>query len=324
MLYLRNSSEIKQQLTQLFSEEGEKWAVVGFVGYNAIDHLPAHVKNLSIVCWPKAGGTNPDGVRRLIDNGISVYFCDNLHQKIYWRKGAGLIIGSANLSSNGLGDKGLHEFGVYCDDEKFDISHVLAALNYVPVTSAAMAKLDVEHRAQAQQKSENGENCGNKGDLNPPAFLDSIKIKFPKQWKLITWSEIRDNDDQIKVKADLEKHFGSTKSVNDNDIDPKDSNVFAKGDFILQVKTNEKGLIVRSDQIKWLYVDHIIWKRGLRAVVQVSKWEHRIPSPFKLDSTFQKHFKELFNAYTDKGRQEEIYDANYVVKSSFIDVISNS
>jgi hypothetical protein len=70
MLYLRNSSEIKQQLTQLFSEEGEKWAVVGFVGYNAIDHLPAHVKNLSIVCWPKAGGTNPDGVRRLIDNGI--------------------------------------------------------------------------------------------------------------------------------------------------------------------------------------------------------------------------------------------------------------
>jgi hypothetical protein len=180
MRYLRNSQEIKKQLATLFSEAGKKCAVVGFVGYNALDHLPSCVSDLSVVCWPKAGGTNPDGVRRLIDHGISVYFCDRLHHKIYWRQDAGLIIGSANLSENALGDAGLHEFGVYCDDKEFDIGQVLEALSYAPVTPEAHTKLDIEHAAQARQKDESGDSTS----YAISTFPESINTKHPKKWKL--------------------------------------------------------------------------------------------------------------------------------------------
>ena len=294
----------------MFSEAGKKWAVVGFVGYNALDHLPSHVYDLSIVCWPKAGGTNPDGVRRLIDHGISVYFCDRLHHKIYWRQDAGLIVGSANLSENALGDAGLHEFGVYCNDKNFDIYHVLDTLNYSPVTAEALDKLDVEHAAQARQKDKSGDNISRADST----FLEAIKTKYPKKWKLVTWSEPRQNNDHIR--ADVETHFNTRNWVNDNDVD---SRSFQKDDFVLQVETNDKGIVERVNG-HWLYVDHIVWKRGTRAVVQVNKLDNRTPPPFAIDGLFRKHLKKALNATEDWNK---IYDKNYVVRSSFVSAISD-
>lgn len=310
MHYLRNSQEIKKQLSSLFSEVGEKWAVVGFVGYNALDHLPSRVSDLSVVCWPKAGGTNPDGVRRLIDHGISVYFCDRLHHKIYWRKDAGLIVGSANLSENALGDAGLYEFGVYCDDNKFDIHQVLDALSYAQVTPDALAKLDVEHAAQARQKDKSGDNTSRADST----FLEAIKTKHPKKWKLVTWSEPRKSNDHIR--AEVETHFNTRNWINDNDVD---SNNFQIGDFVLQVKTNDDGIIERANG-RWLFVDHIVLKRGARAVVQVNKLDNRTPPPFVIDGTFKKHLKEAFNATED---WDDIYDNDYVVQPSFVRAISD-
>ena len=308
MHYLFNSGEIRNQLAKLFSENGKKWAVVGFVGYNALDHLPSHVSELSVVCWPKAGGTNPDGVRRLIDHGISVYFCDRLHQKSYWRQGAGLIVGSANLSENALGDAGLHEFGVYCDDKGFNIDQILKALNYAAVTPEALAKLDIEHAVQARKKDKSDDN-DSRADLT---FLEAIKTKHLKKWKLVTWSELRKSNDHIR--AEVETHFNTSNWVNDNDVD---SSSFQVGEFVLQVKTNDDGIVERANG-RWLFVDHIVGKRGPRAVVQVNKLDNRTPPPFVIDSTFKKHLKEAFNTKS----WEEIYDKNYVVLPEFVRAIS--
>lgn len=308
MLYLRNSQEIKKQLSSLFSEKGPKWAVVGFVGYNALDHLPSCVSDLSVVCWPKAGGTNPDGVRRLIDHGISVYFCDRLHHKIYWRQDTGLIVGSANLSENALGNAGLHEFAVYCDDKEFDIYQVLESLNYAQATPEALAKLDVEHAAQARQKDKSG-------DISSRAissFLESIKTKHPKKWKLVTWSELRESDDHIR--AEVETHFNTRNWVNDNDVYSKN---FQIGDFILQVKINDEEDIERANGL--LLVDHIVGKGSTRTVVQVNKLDNRTPPPFVVDSTFKKYLKEAFNSTDWDG----IYDNDYIVQPSFVSAIGD-
>jgi len=310
MHYLRNSREIKTQLSSLFSKAGNKWAVVGFVGYNALDHLPSNVSDLSVVCWPKAGGTNPDGVRRLIDHGISVYFCDRLHHKIYWRQDAGLIVGSANLSENALGDAGLHEFGVYCNDKEFDINQVLDSLSYAKVTPEALAKLDVEHAAQARQKNKSSDNTSRAYST----FLEAIKTTHPKKWKLVIWSELRKSNDHIR--AEVESHFNTRNWVNDNDVD---SGSFQIGDFVLQIKTNDDGIIERANG-RWLLVDHIVEKRGTRAVVQVNKLDNRTPPPFVIDAMFKKHLKEAFNATEDWG---EIHDNDYVVRSSFVRAISD-
>lgn len=310
MRYLRSSREIKKQLFTLFSEAGKKWAVVGFIGYNALDHLPPCVSDLSVVCWPKAGGTNPDGVRRLIDHGIPVYFCDRLHDKIYWRQDAGLIVGSANLSDNALGDTGLHEFGVYCNDKEFDIHQVLETLSYAPVTSEALAKLDAEHAAEVRRK---GKSKGIDGTSQKVStFLESIKTKHRKKWKLVTWSETRESNDHIR--AEVETHFNTNHWVNDNDVESKN---FQAGDFVLQVKTNDDENVERANG-RWLLVDHIVEKQGTRVIVQVNRLDNRTPPPFIVDSTFKRYFKEVFNT-TD---WVDIYDDEYVVRPSFIRAIS--
>ena len=310
MLYLFNSRAIRNQLANLFSEDGKKWAVVGFVGYNALDHLPSHVSELSVVCWPKAGGTNPDGVRRLIDHGISVYFCDRLHQKIYWRQGAGLIVGSANLSENALGDAGLHEFGVYCDDKSFNIDQVLNAFKYVSVTPEALEKLDIEHAAQARQKDKSDDNDSH-ADIT---FLEAIETTYPKKWKLVTWSELRESNDHIRT--EVESHFNTRNWVNDNDVE---SSSFQVGDFVLQVKTNDEGIVERANG-RWLLVDYIIAKRYTRAVVQVNQLDSRTPPPFVIDSTFKGHLKKAFN---NTKSYDEIYDNNYVIRPNFARTISD-
>lgn len=311
MQYLRNSQEIKNQLSSLFSQEGEKWAVVGFVGYNALDHLPACISNLSVVCWPKAGGTNPDGVRRLIDHGIAVYFCDRLHHKIYWRKNAGLIVGSANLSENALGEAGLHEFAVYCDDKEFDIRQVLEDLCYAQVTSEALAKLDIDHAAQTRQGDKSNIGTPHKA----PTFLESIRTKHPKKWKLVAWYGHRESNDHIQAEVETRFRTGGDWE-NDNDVE---SGSFQIGDIVLQIRTNDKGIIDYANA-RWLFVDHIVGKRGTRTLVQVYKSNNRTPPPFELDSTFKKHLKEALNSAED---WDDVYDPDHIVRPSFIRAISD-
>jgi hypothetical protein len=305
MRYLRNSLQIKQELAKLFSGLGRKMAIVGFVGYNAVDHLPSSVTDLSVVCWPKAGGTHPDGVRRLIDKGISVYFCDRLHQKIYWRERAGLIVGSANLSDNALGGGGLHEFGVYCEDEHFDIDQVLAELDYVPVTPTALAKLDVEHAAHARHKEKTDES--EPGEI--PTFLDALQTKHPKKVKLVTWSERRENS--VHIRTEIETHFGTKRWIRDNDVD---SNSFQIGDFVLQVGINDDGFVKQANA-HWLLVDHIMGKRGNYTVVQVNGIDRRTPPPFVLDKPFRRHLKEALNNEMNWGK---VYDKSHVLRPTFV------
>lgn len=309
MRYLRNSAEIRGRLLQLFSGPGRKWAVVGFVGYNAVDHLPKDVSNLNVICWPKAGGTNPDGVRRLIDNGVGVYFCKRLHQKIYWRENAGLIVGSANLSDNALGEDGLHEFAVYCDDNHFDINQVLSSLKYDAVTTEALARLDVEHTAYARNAPVDHHRHSAR---RPRTFISAATVRHRKPWKIVTWTELRENSDHIQevVRA----QFGTDAWANDNDVQ---SDSFEKGDFVLQVKTNDEGIIERANA-RWLLVDTVAGRRGSRAIVQVKKLDNRTPPPFELDSAFKKNFKRAFN---QTAEWDTIHDRHSVVRPQFVQSI---
>lgn len=122
--YLTDSKSIKDKLEWLFETDERKVAIVGFVGGNAAEYIPRR-DNLEIYCWPLPHATNPDGIVALNEKGANVYFKEKLHAKIYWAEGRGVIIGSANLSDNALGENGLLEFAVYIRDEKFNIDDVI-------------------------------------------------------------------------------------------------------------------------------------------------------------------------------------------------------
>ncbi len=142
---LYNQSDIYREIQRLFNYPTvRRVAISAFVGKDAESYLPIPA-GLTLVCWPKAGGTNPHTLRKLIKKSVDVWFADRLHMKIYWAEGRGCIITSANLSKNALGVGGLKELGVLLNPDEVDIDKVLSSLGKRPVNESEMKKLDREH-----------------------------------------------------------------------------------------------------------------------------------------------------------------------------------
>ncbi len=306
--YLYNSSEIRTQIKKIFlSTEKEKWAIVGFVGYGGLDQLPKGVTGLQVICWPKAGATHPDGVRRLLEADISVYFCENLHHKLYWAKDVGLIAGSANLSARALGGTAQHEFCVYCEDPKFDIKSVLRGLKYKPVDEKSLHALDIAHVAAGSSDMDLTKNT-----KSLPSFQDASKGKHPKKWKIVCWDTELEDDEPIRKAVSQET--GQPDYTNFNEIDP---GMFEIGDFVLQVGVDENGEIMRSDRGKWLRIELLMKHGGKNYGVQIKKMADGVAPPFRIDSEFQKKFKATFNNST----WPKILDKRAFVSSEFIKLL---
>lgn len=304
MKYLYESNSIRESINELFANSNEKWAVVGFVGYGALDQLPTGVVRLSVICWPKAGGTHPEGIRRLMKAGIKVYFCNNLHHKLYWSKGVGLIAGSANLSARALGDTGQHEFCVFCDDPKFDIASVLSGLVYSPVTKRTLDALQTAHDAMGLQGSDLDES-----QLHSRTFLQASKEELIRKWKVVCWDEPLEDESALRLA--VEELTGQAKFANYNGIE---EGVFERGDFVLQVHVDEDGAIVKGNFCNWLYVSVVINEQTEPYIVQLKKLREYPAPPFQIDSTFKKSFREVFTA-TDWGK---VCTKTAVVRKSFI------
>jgi hypothetical protein len=123
---------------------------VAFVGRDALRFLPSP-RGIEIYCWPKAGGTNPDAVRQLLAAGAIVEFVEHLHMKLYSSVDGGAVIGSANLTDNALGERGLIECGVYVGKGFVDAHSLLKKLEIVGDFDARLRRLYKEHVAFYQR-----------------------------------------------------------------------------------------------------------------------------------------------------------------------------
>ena len=138
MKILHNSSQIRREIQALFTAQGRKVAIVAFVGRDATRFVP-NPRSVEVVCWPKAGGTNPDGVRFLeLPVCARVFVFNALHMKLYWSENKGCVLTSANLTSNALGDGGLQEVGVLLSAKDVDIHRILRSIPRRKVTGVAM------------------------------------------------------------------------------------------------------------------------------------------------------------------------------------------
>lgn len=96
-----SSSELNSNMVLNLMREGGT-AVVAFVGKGALRLLPK--KNFRLVCNIFSAGTNPYEIEKIQMRfgKDSVRTFDGLHAKVYTSK-LGALVGSANLSANGLG-----------------------------------------------------------------------------------------------------------------------------------------------------------------------------------------------------------------------------
>jgi hypothetical protein len=302
MQLLQDSRAIRESIQQLFAGEGRKLAIVGFVGYGALDQLPHEIRNLTVICWPKAGATSPDGVRRLIRAGIDVHFCDRLHSKIYCAEGKGIIICSANLSSNALGNSGQHEYGVYLPNAP-NFETLLSPLRYSKAEADALNKLDFEQNLLTDVTPDLD---GNFAEV--PSFLQYLESPAPKKWKLSCWSKKRKSSKPIR--EELGKSTGRTKWSNDHDVEPGE---FHRGDIVLQLRTDEDGTILRANGT-WLRVDVVLNIHGTPTILEFDNSWAKSSAPFTLDSKFKSAFKTVYN----ETEWDAVPDEQGIVTQSFL------
>ncbi|MGO8738758.1 hypothetical protein [Rhodoblastus sp.] len=93
------------------SKSAKNRLAVAFWGEGAIRSLGIErPENHEILCNLTMGGTNPEEIKLLIDQGFSVRHSPRLHAKVY-RFDDAAVVGSANASANGLGFEGCEMSG---------------------------------------------------------------------------------------------------------------------------------------------------------------------------------------------------------------------
>lgn len=298
--YLRDSKSIKDKLKWLFDTDERKVAIVGFVGGNAAEYIPSR-KNLEIFCWPLPHATNPDGIVALNGMGANVYFKEKLHAKIYWAEGRGVIIGSANLSDNALGENGLMEFAVYIRDEKFNIDDVIKDFELDGLSKFSKQQLN-ELRKKSRQSILPSQGFACKG--NKRSFDAYMNDEYREPIKLLYYHHNYGKEDREQI----EQQVVSLKNYNDVGSSIKER------DLCLQVHLDKNGYLKsKKEPILWFVVNEVIEYDGQKIAIQK---EGRKNTPFKItDSTFVDAFRYVFDLRgLDKVRNRR----TSVIKDEFL------
>jgi HKD family nuclease len=106
MVNFITGDENKKTIKTLLREENNLKCAVAFWGDEALNLLENANTKVKIICNLESGATNPYVISKLLDNGnIDIKTHKQLHAKVYWSPTTA-IVGSTNVSSNGLGLEG--------------------------------------------------------------------------------------------------------------------------------------------------------------------------------------------------------------------------
>lgn len=296
---LYSSADVRNKIIELFeTSRSRRVAITAFVGDGADTYIP-NPAGVHLICWPKAGGTNPDAIRQLIDRGAKVYLCKSLHMKLYWTKDKGAVITSANLSQNALGSGNLREIGIWIEPGQLDIDRVLDSINYRKVTKNDLYELDYGHREyHIQNRYKRSENQ----ILTYPDWYGSAHRTL---WRICWWSG--SNVHLAKAARPLlYRKYGVT-DAQDFFTSTKQSD-YLRNNWVLCFTDYKRRLVSFS----WMYIDQVV--RVNRSDKQaydpgfpyqfIQVWPlKRYPlPPFKLDN----RFREAFQAAARKATWDKL------------------
>lgn len=242
---LYSSREIRNDIRGLFRVPSpRRVAIVAFVGEGAEAYLP-NPSGLELVCWPKAGGTNPRTLRQLIRRGVKVSLARSVHMKVYWSQAAGCIITSANLSTFALGAGNLMEAGARFPPGAVDIEQFLHPLKAKPVTGKDLADLDRKHNRHASQ---NPSTHTGRADSFEEWYTSPYRIA----WKIVQW-ESRKEQDSSALKA-AAKAEGLRSPHTNLGLERFEQQHLQADDWLFVAKNTGQG----ASAPFWFYVDCIL------------------------------------------------------------------
>ena len=285
MRILPTSAAIRGAVGDLMSPGPRRVAIAAFVGEGARTFI-RNPKGVELICWPKAGGTNPLELRKLKRAGARIRFVDRLHMKLYWAAGRGAIITSANLSTNALGAGDLKEFGVLLPANSLRIDAVIASLRTRPFNAVDMRKLELEHRKLKARMRRSGEGT------DRVSFREWYELPARSEWKLGWWDSKGGFSKNARQHARGEFNAGA--AYNFISCRAKE---YCVGDWALSFRLSNKG----ASGLEWLYVDFAVKvSRADKAyfndypfqAVQVSTPKYYPAPPFAIGSDFRMAFSK--------------------------------
>jgi hypothetical protein len=274
------------------NSKGRRVAITAFVGSGSDAYL-RKPSGIELVCWPQAGGTNPDAIRRLIKLGVKVSFAKSLHMKVYWTADKGAVITSANLSKNALGAGNLMEFGVLVPSKKIDIDRLLKQIKPKEDIKSDLLKLDKAHREYHIVNRVRPEKTAS------PVYPEWYADAYRKEWKIGFFAFYGKFSQNSREMAKVEYNVSSPQTFISA---PK--GVFNKHEWLLTFTTKNN----RPIDVSWLHVDYVIaTDKKDKAydkdcpVQAVQVWTNdRYPAvPFTIDARFRKALAQTVKEYED-------------------------
>lgn len=246
-------TEIQEKLCEISPVR----VAVAFIGKSWEKYVVA--KDLSEIVISPTIGSNPRAIEDISKKigWDKIYFLDNLHSKIFIGKDSALL-GSCNLSDNGMGEGGLEETAIILQ-EKHHLDHLHKIIdNYkklaqkmYPDESSKQARLRelIQQTKDMPRYFPRGTYGKTAPDINSYTLCHPIHIAFYFSGKLhINEKIVRANSD-VPPSQEVEDYYTDYMEFRNEDR-------VEKGDWILCWRTTNKGL--PSGNVEWMYVDEVI------------------------------------------------------------------
>jgi hypothetical protein len=317
MQILSTSGQIAEKVNRILGGDAERIIAVAYIGDNALDYLP-NPEKLVVYCSTAIPGTNPFSLRELKNAGVELYEVRKLHSKVYWSSSNGVVIGSANLSNNGLSENGNHEVSVLLQPGSFDMRAYVKGLQSIPIDFK---------RIEALEKKYNLYILKNKirriGAAKRSAGFTEWHGNHGPAWRIYVWNE----------EGDLPRDVKSVLRSGHPEFDFYDfmqterDGAYDLGGFVLNVRENWKGdeLMSVSDY-SWFIPEVKIMSGQKNASKLPYYWislaggnVHHVP--FDIE---QKNFQDAFNkCYVDYvKRSKPVMNSKNIPNSKFLSYVA--
>lgn len=323
--------------------------MVAYLGVDWRTFLP-NIEDVERLVVQPNPPTNPQALRDIIKiiGWDKVRFLDNLHAKVYVRlnpDGKGkAIVGSPNLTANGLGGSGLYEAAVRFD---FDVTKagspggLLASFDTVWDKAGAQYPDEASKESRLERLVEDSKKYWGKGVSHINTHPDTGKIPsicdYGSEWKMDFWPVSYAQGD-VKFKGDALKaqKAGRFKELfacvcNDDQI------VLDKTceRWILQWRITNQGLPYQRTHLSWLYIHNVFPNSVVSqapyssVLIEANDRGPRPNPPFELDQKTEKAIKDVlcrpeYKAFWEQptdGTGWKTQDINDLMSAWLADVI---
>lgn len=262
------------------------------------------VGQLSEIIVSPTLGSNPKAIENLIEHfGYGrVHFLNTLHSKIYVGKHAA-IVGSCNLSDNGMGDARRQEVAVLVDG-----TDALETLNTAFDEYKRLAKIQYPNKAAKLERlkwlalqASNAEWHGvvTSGDDTTPSL-----VNYASQLDRIhvSWYQPIDIDYATKtIHESVPDSLGTSPEDYFEDVMTfLEQDEVRPGDWVLCWQANDDGRPRKKGDVSWMHVHHVIPKGSINddytKLVGQSKSLKVGAPPFRLDAPTKQGIRDALSS----------------------------